>query len=429
MGVLLVTGFLSMMMYGQWNIYFFQVYFNFPNLRMKQYSCSAFYIGADNEHQQVTIISNNGALLIKTVLNDQQMVYLPAGSMDTILYFGREVSEDQEMYTLDLENPETQIKVSFLVSQKDSEELQNQLRGKQVFFRFKNPRILSQLAPGIQLIQTQNNVMVEKMAVFPKNMIDQASISRLCQLKQEADILSLLKEQEHQNIIKLEEIVTDGESVSIILENCQGGDLLKLLNKKTIKMDVPLVMINLLTGLKHLHEQNIVHRDIKLQNILFLDAQNANTLKIADFGLSCFKQQIPYYNPRCGTPGYTAPEVYSQQCIYDEKVDIYSAGIILYNMLTLKNPFGNSKNIQDIIKRNISGQYDETHLVNVKINNPLGYDLLLKMLQKDARNRPSAKECLLHPFFDQEIYEIQEDQNSIKHETQKRIQTTKRVKI
>lgn len=48
--------------------------------------------------------------------------------------------------------------------------------------------------------------------------------------------------------------------------------------------------------------------------------------------------------------------------------------------LTLKNPFGNSKNMQDIIKRNISGLYDETHLANAKINNPLGYDLLIKML-------------------------------------------------
>ena len=67
--------------------------------------------------------------------------------------------------------------------------------------------------------------------------------------------------------------------------------------------------------------------------------------------------------------------------------------------LTLKNPFGNSKNIQDIIKKNISGLYDETHLGNVKINNPLGYDLLVKMLLKDARNRPSARECLSHPYL------------------------------
>ncbi|CAD8075600.1 unnamed protein product [Paramecium sonneborni] len=396
---------------------------------MQQYSCSAFYIGVEEERKQVTIISNNGSLLIKTVPNDQQMVYLPAGSMDTILCFGKQMDENQEIHTMDLENPETQIKVSFLLNQKDSQELQNQLKGKQVFFRSQNPRILAQMAPGIQLIQTQNNIMVEKMAAFPKNVQDQASISRLGQLKQEADILSLLKEQEHQNIIKLEEIVTDGESVSIILENCQGGDLFKVLNKKTNKINIPCIMVNLLSGLKHLHEQNIVHRDIKLQNILFLDAQNGNSLKIADFGLSCFKQQIPYYNPRCGTPGYTAPEVFSQQCTYDEKVDIYSAGIILYNMLTLKNPFGNSKNIQDIIKRNISGLYDETHLVNVKINNPLGYDLLIKMLQKDARNRPSARECLSHPYFNQEINVIQDDENSIKHESQKRIPATKRVKI
>ncbi|CAD8164525.1 unnamed protein product [Paramecium pentaurelia] len=396
---------------------------------MHQYSCQAIYVDINGEQQQVTIISNCGSLLIKTFLNDQQMVYLPVGSMDTILHFGKEINENEEMYTLNLENPETQIKVSFLLSQKDNQELQNQLRGKQVFFRSQNPRILAQIAPGIQLIQTQNNVMIEKIAPFPKTLNDIASINRLGQLKQEADILSFLKEHEHQNIIKLEEIVTDNEFVSITLENCQGGDLLKLLNKKTNKINESLIMINLLSGLKHLHELNIVHRDIKLQNILFLDNQNGNTLKIADFGLSCFKQQIPYYNPRCGTPGYTAPEVFAQQCIYDEKVDIYSAGIILYNMLTRKNPFGNSKNVQDIIKRNISGQYDESHLTNVKINNPLGYDLLIKMLQKDPLNRPSANECLQHPYLNLENRIIEDDENQNNNESQKRNQVSKRVKI
>ncbi|CAD8160885.1 unnamed protein product [Paramecium octaurelia] len=396
---------------------------------MHQFSCQAFYLDVDGGRQQVTIISKSGSLLIKTSQNDQQMVFLPAGSMDTILHFGKQINEGEELYTLDLENPETQIKVSFLLNQEDNYELQNQLRGKQVFFRSENPRILAQVAPGIQLIQTQNNVMIEKMAPFPKTLQDSASISRLGQLKQEADILSLLKEHEHQNIIKLEEIVTDNECVSITLENCQGGDLLKLLNKKANKIDVPLFMKNLLSGLKHLHELNIVHRDIKLQNILFLDTQNGNSLKIADFGLSCFKQQIPYYNPRCGTPGYTAPEVFDQQCTYDEKVDIYSAGIILYNMLTRKNPFGNSKNVQDIIKRNISGQYDETHLVNVKINNPLGYDLLIKMLQKVPRNRPSASECLQHPYLNLENRLIEDDEDGNIYESQKRGQTIKRVKI
>ncbi|CAK74813.1 unnamed protein product (macronuclear) [Paramecium tetraurelia] len=85
----------------------------------------------------------------KTSQNDQQMVYLPAGSMDTILHFGKQINENEELYTLDLENPETQIKVSFLLNQEDNYELQNQLRGKQVFFRSQNPRILAQIAPGI----------------------------------------------------------------------------------------------------------------------------------------------------------------------------------------------------------------------------------------------------------------------------------------
>ncbi|CAD8072893.1 unnamed protein product [Paramecium primaurelia] len=152
-------------------------------------------------------------------------------------------------------------------------------------------------------------------------------------------------------------------------------------------------------GLKHLHDLDIVHRDIKLQNILFKDCQKMDTLKISDFGFACKKSEILYINPRCGTPGYTAPEVFSQPCKYDEKVDIYSAGIVFYNILTFKNPFGNLENISDLIKLNINGDYNETHLENTKLNNPLAYDLLTQMLQKESNNRISAYECLNHPYF------------------------------
>lgn len=151
--------------------------------------------------------------------------------------------------------------------------------------------------------------------------------------------------------------------------------------------------------MSHLHRLGFVHRDIKLQNIFLYDENSWDSVKIADFGLSSQKCNIQKFNPRCGTPGYTAPEVFDQNSIYDEKVDIYSAGIILYNLLTMKNPFGNSKNPQDTIQRNMVGDYDKTHLIKVVNEQPKAYDLLVRMLEKNPKLRPTADECLRFELF------------------------------
>ncbi|CAD8149527.1 unnamed protein product [Paramecium octaurelia] len=364
---------------------------------MSKFSCSGLYVSKQGENSEVMIITQSGDLQIVSKSGNEQMVYLPSNSMDTILCFAREVDQSQQSGTFELLHPESQIKVSFLLNLKDIEYLRVLMRGKQVFLDSQNYVVLGKLAYDIQLIQSRNRVQVQKKASLV--LKDSVSKGRLGQLRQEAKMLRLLKDYRHKNIILLEEITTDCRSVSIVLEYCQGGDLLQLLQQKSFDIDVPRLMLNLLSGLKHLHDLEVVHRDIKLQNILFKDSKNMDTLKIADFGFSCLKSQISFINPICGTPGYTAPEVFSQSSSYDEKVDIYSAGIIFYNILTSKNPFGNSKNISDLIQSNISGNYNQAYLESTYVNNPLAYDLLTKMLQKEPHSRPSVDECLNHPFF------------------------------
>ncbi|CAD8174091.1 unnamed protein product [Paramecium octaurelia] len=364
---------------------------------MSLFQCSALYLANDGQCIEVEVTTRSGSLLIAAKNGNEQLVYLPSNSMDTILCFAREIDELQQIGTLDLHNPETQIKVTFLLCLKDIEELSLRLRGRQIFQSNSLSIVLEKLAPGVKLIQTPYKISVEKKATFLSK--DQLAKSRLGQLKQEADILRLLKNNSHKNIIQLEEIVTDYKSISVILEYCKGGDLLKIIGQRNIQIDVPLLMFNLLSALKHLHDLEIVHRDIKLQNILFKDSQHMDTLKVSDFGFACKIYDIQQINPRCGTPGYTAPEVFSQSCSYDEKVDIYSAGIVFYNILTFKNPFGNFENVSELIKLNINGEYNEAHLEKTKANNPLAYDLLTQMLSKDANIRPSARECLDHPYL------------------------------
>ena len=91
-------------------------------------------------------------------------------------------------------------------------------------------------------------------------------------------------------------------------------------------------MRQLLEGLAFIHSFNIMHRDLKPENILFM-TKDLESLKIADFGLAQSCDQHPYTYPKCGTPGFVAPEILEQDsefAKYSVVCDIFSAGVILY---------------------------------------------------------------------------------------------------
>lgn len=91
-------------------------------------------------------------------------------------------------------------------------------------------------------------------------------------------------------------------------------------------------MMNILLGLNHCHDRKIMHRDLKPENLIIKDKNNLYDLKLIDFGLASFSNVDQYLFQRCGTPGYVAPEVINNRDDekYDEKVDIFSAGVIFY---------------------------------------------------------------------------------------------------
>lgn len=87
-------------------------------------------------------------------------------------------------------------------------------------------------------------------------------------------------------------------------------------------------MKRLLSAIKHMHERNIIHRDLKLENILLTSKESDYEIKVADFGLSTTTDNIDLFR-KCGTPGFVAPEVLLNYQ-YGTKVDIFSLGVILY---------------------------------------------------------------------------------------------------
>ena len=132
----------------------------------------------------------------------------------------------------------------------------------------------------------------------------------------------------------------------MILELFAGGNLKEYIKEKGAlpENQAAVILKNLLEAVKSMHDENIMHRDIKPDNILFrsFNIMEPNQTALADLGLATFNNVSEYLFPRCGTPGYVAPEIYSvhsSQKHYSLKCDLFSVGVTFYYMLTGGLPY------------------------------------------------------------------------------------------
>lgn len=140
-----------------------------------------------------------------------------------------------------------------------------------------------------------------------------------------------MRKLDHENIIKLYEVHESESYIYLVLELLRGGELFERIVKKGIytEKDAAVLMKKLLSALDYMHSKGMMHRDIKPENLILKDMDNNYDVKIADFGLATVVSQNEYLFRRCGTPGYVAPEILADER-YDQKVDVFSAGVILY---------------------------------------------------------------------------------------------------
>ncbi|KAJ8765205.1 hypothetical protein K2173_011465 [Erythroxylum novogranatense] len=224
-----------------------------------------------------------------------------------------------------------------------------------------------------------------------KSLTSGDSLDAQCLLV-EPKILHLLSP--HPNIIQLFNLYEDHTHLHMIVELCPNEDLHSRIIAKTFnEVEARVVFTQLMKALSHCHKHGVVHRDVKPDNILF---DSKNSVKLADFGSAEVVLEGDTITGVVGTPYYVAPEILAGR-EYGEKVDVWSAGVVLYIMLAGFPPF-HGETAVEIFEAVLRGNVRFPPRVFKSVSSG-AKDLLRRMLCKDVSRRLSAGEVLRHPWM------------------------------
>ncbi|XP_050766413.1 serine/threonine-protein kinase Nek5 [Gymnogyps californianus] len=206
----------------------------------------------------------------------------------------------------------------------------------------------------------------------------------------------LLAKMKHANIVTFYASLQEKNKLYIVMEYCDGGDLMKRINmQQGVLFDEDQILswfVQISLGLKHIHDKKILHRDVKAQNIFL--SNNGNVAKLGDFGIARQLNSTTEFAHTCvGTPYYLSPEICENRP-YNNKTDIWSLGCVLYELCALKHPFeGNS--LHQLVLNICRG-----HFHPVSPNYSYDLRILISQLFKiPPRDRPSINSILRKPFL------------------------------
>ena len=171
--------------------------------------------------------------------------------------------------------------------------------------------------------------------------------------------VNLMIKLDHPNIIKLYEYYEDEKKIYLIMELCTGGELFDKIIKNTengkpfTEQQVAHIFKQMMSAVNYCHKNGIVHRDLKPENLLYFDQSEDSPIKVIDFGMSERFDHEKFMTEKVGTAYYVSPEVIKGK--YDEKCDIWSAGVILY-ILICGYPCFNGEDDKEIISSILRGK-------------------------------------------------------------------------
>ncbi len=204
------------------------------------------------------------------------------------------------------------------------------------------------------------------------------------------------KSVDHIHIVKFEDCFEDDVNVYFRLELAKNGSLNDIVKKRGpyTEPEARYLMVQILAGTQNLHQNSIIHRDLKLGNI-FLDEKMH--VKIGDFGLAALLK-FPEERKKtvCGTPNYIAPEIlYDQGQGHSFEVDIWSVGVILYTLLVGKPPFQTPK-VDEIYERIRQNAYEIPTSAGLSVE---AVDLITRILTHNPARRPTLVQIMNHAWF------------------------------
>ena len=214
--------------------------------------------------------------------------------------------------------------------------------------------------------------------------------------------INILKKLSHPNIVKIFEFYITRGHYYLVTEFCKDGEFFNYIKQKFTENQLAVLFYQVFSGLWYLHDNKILHRDIKLENIMISGKEKDKVtdeelfwIKIIDFGTAKIFDKNKKEKDVVGSSYYIAPEVLKKN--YNEKCDTWSVGVILYMTLVGKAPF-DGKDDEEIIYKIGHDNYNNKEPKLLAHSDEVR-DLLSKLLDKDIKKRLSAKEALQHPWF------------------------------
>ncbi|XP_024611393.1 serine/threonine-protein kinase Nek5-like isoform X5 [Neophocaena asiaeorientalis asiaeorientalis] len=207
----------------------------------------------------------------------------------------------------------------------------------------------------------------------------------------------LLAKMRHPNIVTFFSSFQENNRLFIVMEYCDGGDLMKRIKKQRgVLLSEDQILswfVQISLGLKHIHDRKILHRDIKTQNIFL--SKNGMVAKLGDFGIARVLNNTMELARTCvGTPYYLSPEI-CQNKPYNNKTDIWSLGCVLYELCTLRHPF-EGNNLHQLVLKICQARVPP---ISPRFSHDL-QSLISQLFEVSPRARPSISSILKRPFLE-----------------------------
>jgi len=208
--------------------------------------------------------------------------------------------------------------------------------------------------------------------------------------------IHIMKSLDHPNILKLFEVYVSDEEFFLVMELVEGRELFdKIVERgQYSEKDAANIVWQIVSGVNYLHQNGIAHRDLKPENLLCTEGEEHEVIKIADFG---FAKNFGKENlmTSVGSPGYVAPEILCSES-YNESVDMWSVGVIIYILLCGYPPFY-ADTASALYRRIMDAKYDFDDPSWDDVSES-AKDLIRSLLVKDPTTRLTASQCLSHPW-------------------------------